>query len=358
LKNKLVNILKLYFSKAGFHIDRIPDVAYFKTKSALQLYDEIWYDLNRFSQSISISGNHKLYNEVLAELVPDFSEFIVSAQTAFVGIGKGNDTLNSYRRITLNGNDLFEKVYRTDSSILTRLLWFYEHVHPLLDQDKIRVPQIKKVLSGTVITIVYFEYAELQKMTREQILLSAIEIIRHLLSLEKSIDVLIPKAPENVSDYTTHEFNNIYMQPARRYAQQHFGGSAFFDKIEKHLIESKPFFAHADINSKNLFEDHFLIDWDTSGLYPMGCDVGKVVNWFYLTAETTAEDVILLLKNQFKNQIKEADFNQFLLGSLFFCFVFRASDIMFGNQVPGNMLNGIYAEIEKLFDAPEFKKMQ
>src|SRR5690606_18554560 len=116
-------------------------------------------------------------------------------------------------------------------------------------------------LKGKIITIIYFDFVELERLPKPEIFAESIPVLKSLIMIDFS--KLIDRAPEGALNQISREFHHIYIVPARQYASEIIGSAELFDKIDGFLMSSKLVFSHADINSKNIFKDNYLIDWDT-----------------------------------------------------------------------------------------------
>lgn len=355
MKETIINKLKIFFNKAGFYVDRVPDKKTFYEKFQILEDNEIWYELKRYSNVLSIANNLILYDYILAVLIPKGNDELLIHNASFFGSGKGTNTLNSYRKVYSEDGVFFEKVYRTNSSDLKKMTWFYNEIYPYLNTEIIKTPALRKVIKGKVISAVYFDFVDFKTLSKSSMLFRAFEVIKHLMTLTHELKKTNTTLDfENGYQNMIVKFDDIYVKTARVYVEKEFKNHELFDKILQYLLSSNYFLAHGDLNSKNILGENYLIDWDSTGIYPIGMDMGKALNWFYLSNTISVNDVTQIIEDNFKDYFDSDVYNNFLLGSLFFCFLFRASEITFGkNDISSDVLNPFYRELVIQFNLLE-----
>ena len=348
MKRKLIEYLKIFFYKLGFYVEVIPNEKMFFEKCKVLDEDELWYELKRFSKVYSLTENIDLYDTVLKILIPNLEQQTFIEKSSFFGTGKGTNTLNAYRKVHSSGQIFFEKIYRTKSSDLNIMMWFYDKIRPQLNQNIIQMPPIKRIVKSKVITAVYFDFINLNTLSKPSMLLQAFSVSKHLMSISTSG----PKRIALVSitkedDNSVLNFENIYIKTARTYVEREFGDTSIFEQVLTNIFSYDFFLGHGDLNSKNIFGENYIIDWDSCGLYPIGFDVGKAINWLFLDNTTTVERIIAKIENNFKAELNSEIYERFLLGVLFFCFLFRASEITYGKEdVSSLTLNPLHDALE------------
>ncbi|MEA1989000.1 MAG: phosphotransferase [Pseudomonadota bacterium] len=236
-----------------------------------------WRELKDVSEIVRFSNNHSLYESALSAY--DDSLILLNTKKdlarAFVGSGLGEDTLNAYRCVLVQGQRVFEKVYRNDSSDLIHLLWFYRTIFPMLDPRIVMSPGILNISSGKKLSVVYFEYIDgkfdcvVDKMNRMFELHDYFQSIR--------VAKAIPTLHEIKNFKGMSVYNDSFELLNSILKSYDVDSSVIFDWLK--CIEEFPYqFSHGDLHGKNLGENNLVIDWDRAGYYPVGFDLAYALS--------------------------------------------------------------------------------
>lgn len=282
------------------------------------------YELNKVCQTIKASRNHRFYSALLKRFVPLWNIEIKEAWF-LLGGGGGQASLNCFRRVIINNTIHFEKVYFREHEGLERIKWFNQHVAQLLN-NKVGVPQLHFMYEGKAFVIVYFEYLNLKKIENSELELNFISLAKRL--YQASLEFEIPKTgiPAYITNFKTHfEYRNKIEQAELSLSNHGF----LIHKIEKEIFSSKLILTHGDIQEKNAFKNHILIDWDTFGLYPIGFEVAFSIFRLLETAKIKTIPSDWLDKN-FKKNVEPKHWRDFVRNFNYFLYIFLA--IHFKNE--------------------------
>src|SRR5690625_5208192 len=157
-------MIRKYLQKKGLDIQNFPTPVEFH-KAVEQEEPAIQeFKFRKLSNSIQLAENKAYYERLLKVCVPDWNP---PKKSAFIGKGSGKGSLNTYRKVKDNTAYLFEKVYLNHHRSLTSVLWFDEHIQPLLN-GKIKAPKVRKHSKGALVTIVYFDFLKLTSLGTDQ----------------------------------------------------------------------------------------------------------------------------------------------------------------------------------------------
>lgn len=275
------------------------------------------YQLDRLAKYILKAQNQKYYQNLLSILVPSLDLKIDESQ--FVGSGIGASSLNSFRKVKSGKELYFEKVYFNSSVDLKRIFWFQDHVSVLLN-DKVKSPRILKTFKGELVTIVYFEYLELQVLSSDKKEMALIELSKALYSstflngdqFEKS------NVPDFISKYRSH-FQ--YVRNIDKVKQALNLSKSDINEIESRIDATKRTLTHGDIQETNAFENSVLIDWDSFGIYPIGLEIAFL--FFRLLVDGKKDDDFIgWLEKNYSSVVDKNDWEDFKMNSLYFLYVF------------------------------------
>lgn len=225
--------------------------------------------------------NHEGYERLLNQFLLDVK--INQPQAEFIGEGHGPNNLNTYRKVKVDGNYLFEKVYFTDSPDFRTIQWVNNAIYPCLSNN-IHLPKIQHIIIGKELSIVYSDFLSLKtrrasKIEQESVLLSKKLVESSILNTTKNIQPL--------QVFTEHFIYRLYVDEARKRLKTQ---AISTEKIEQKITSSPTVFTHMDIHPKNVFKNNTLIDWDYFDLLPVGMEQArlyflllvhehKILNW-------------------------------------------------------------------------------
>lgn len=265
------------------------------------------------------NNDHDFYDLILNESIKDISlDFI---EREFIGYGVGKENLNCYRKITLkNSEELFEKTYYSDNNKLDNLKWFHDNLATEL-KKKINVPDIKFYFPGEFLTVVYFEFSELNSLAHK-----AFEpyLVEASLALYKFSSLQLTKGKETTPDFFQDFKKHNYYADNIQYALEKTSGSLNLSDLKKHALNGPYVLSHGDLSETNVCEDNTIIDWDSCGYFPLGLDIAKI--YFRLIVNNIADsNLTLWLERNYKHSISEKHWNDLTRNFLFFLFVFVQS---------------------------------
>jgi hypothetical protein len=249
-------------------------------------------------------------------------------KASFIGKGIGVGSLDSFRRVTTDQKDYFEKVYFNSHEDLERIKWFQEHIYALI-QHEIKVPRIQKIYSGDLLTIVYFEYFNLNDLKEERKKKAIIEFSKDLYRISYTNEATLSRLeiPTNLKDFRKHFEYQSNINLARRKLGEY---GIVCHSFEQEAASSKHIITHADIQETNVFKDSVLIDWDTFGIYPIGLEPAFIYFRLLMKDSNRSTDVIDWLNKYYSEVISERDWKDFKRNFVFFLFVFSAKRIYRG----------------------------
>lgn len=290
------------------------------------------YELNKVCQSIKASKNHQFYNALLKRFVPLWDVEIKQA-SFHLGGGGGVGSLNCYRRVNMNDSIYFEKVYFKEHKDLQRIKWFKQYVAQHLISYKMVVPELHCMYEGEAFVIIYFDFLNLKKLENSEMEFNFISLAKQL--YQASLKFEMPKSdiPKIILDFKTHfEYKNKIEQAEFRLSNHGIS----IQEMETNIICSKLILTHGDIQEKNCFQNHMVIDWDTFGLYPIGFDVAFLI--FRLIETGKIKNIPSdWLETNFKKDIELVHWNDFERCFNYFLYIFLSTYFK----------NGHYADLEE-----------
>src|SRR5690554_5687091 len=290
-----------------------PDKVYESIKSKPLLQQE--KSLNEFTKYILKTGDVDYYQRLLQTLVPTLSIDVASA--CFVGNGIGGSSLNTFRKVSTNKQDYFEKIYFNSSKDFKRIHWLHENILNMMKGTFV-VPNLKNYFVGDLVTITYFEYLSLTPLDGIENEQNCIQFSRLLYGITEKNRKEFQKMI--VPDYLL-SFKNHFQYAKNIESIKKSLNFKVFLRLEKRVEESKRVLTHGDIQKTNAYKDLTLIDWDTFGFFPIGFEVAFV--FYRLLVDGKDEmDFKNWLEVNYKAFIKDEDWESFIFNSHFFLFVF------------------------------------
>lgn len=279
------------------------------------------YHLKVSSERILRMNAVSYYNDLLKCLVPDWN--IVLQKSCFLskpGNGIGESSLVTFRKVTVSGRLLFEKVYLKSYPDYSNTVFFQSHIYRIISEE-IEVPLIVMEYSSELIDIVYFEYKHLSDFPSKQISifnLIAISKILYRKSCENSnILNYFPKSLD-LYNYTRHfEYNKYYEKAHLRLS----ANGCDVKRIHQSVNSSMRVITHGDLNITNIYSPNIVIDWDTFGIFPMGFDVAFLYCRL-LWDRDFKTDFLFWLHNNYFDEVRADHWKQFEINSCYFVYVF------------------------------------
>jgi hypothetical protein len=226
-----------------------------------------------FSTKRISSGSY----EYLLKKFDNSASFLKSKKVTFVGKGSGGGSLDTYRKvIALDGKAYFEKVYFIDTIEHKKILYFYENIFSSLGKNTLNIPDLKVVNKGEKLDVFYFEYVDLEAISKEKQFEESLKLY-----FEYTSSPHIKKI-ENLHIYQHFTQEAMYLLCKSRLlkvfkeTKDFYMVSLFIKKIEERISKEPLWFQHGDLQGGNIFKNNYLIDWDKSTYYPIGYDIGYI----------------------------------------------------------------------------------
>lgn len=195
----------------------------------------------------------------------------------FINAGKTDGVLHSYRKLELENEKLFEKVYFKDGIEWEKTELFYRYVFPRLEEENVKVPALVDVREGKSLVITYCEYLNLESVKEEHYFEESTDMAARLANLNLDFNSIPSKL---ISDYTAEPVfytkNDSFRNSLTDADPERLD---FLDQVNKYIqrYQNKRL-NHGDLNRGNIFRDGKIIDWDRFGLYPIGYDFAYIVS--------------------------------------------------------------------------------
>ncbi len=284
--------------------------------------------MGRLCSSIKASDNHEFYNSLLQKFVPSWKLDILEA--VFIPeSGGGESSLNSFRKVKIDGNWYFEKVYFNSCDDVKKVIWFNHNLRDRLMEFGINTPKLYSNFAGESFTIVYFDFLDLIRIQNAiELENSLIEIVKKLYQISAGKSFIQTKnlGIEKFKNFRDHlEYKKNIDGASKRILKD----DILTEDFETKAGESKLIISHGDLHEKNIYKDFVLIDWDNFGYYPIGFDPA-FLSFRLLTSGRVNDYSSGWLENNFKEIIGDKDWADFERNFYYFFFVFTAK--YFGNE--------------------------
>lgn len=320
MRKTIQTLIKKVFQKIGMYIQYYPnpEKLYHHLKDKHQKIKE--YEIKRITKEVARVQDHKFYDAFIKLYIPSWN---VNYQEAlFFGKGMGESSLDSYRRIIINKQSFYEKIYFNNYSELNTILWFGENVAPLLSED-IKTASPDLIFKGEEITALYFPFLNLKPIPIEEVEKKLIEFSKNLYntSINKDINSLIEKAPDSLKDFRNHF---LYQRNIKLAKCRFLEYGINFVEIEEMIEKSRKILTHGDLNEGNGFERQTLIDWDSFGILPIGLEAAYLYYRIHLRGDKII-DYKQWLKQHYEDVIPPQEWRYFENNFIYFLFVFSCN---------------------------------
>lgn len=261
-------------------------------------------ELRSLSKALQLGENHKVYNELLKLYVPKFNNLFFESQK-FIGVGAGKSSLNAYRKVKVNGEYYFEKVFFSSSQALKKILWFQEHAYKIVNKAEIKTDEIIKILKGGALTVVYTKFLNLKAIKEKKLEAELIELSKKLYRINwENIEIERDKLPNYITDYQDFYLYKRNIKGVRAKLEEiNIDVNTFVKRLDK----SKRVLTHGDIKKENVFRKSTVIDWDNFGFFPVGFDVAVLANKLIINKQLQMEEVSLWYEKNFNELIENCD---------------------------------------------------
>lgn len=319
------SIFQTGFRKLGFYpLQKFPSAELLYKKLKDKPYALLRYQLKKTIRFVEAVGDQIYYTDLLRTFVPTWD--VVVQESSFIGEGRGEDNLNTYRKLKIDGTWYFEKVFFNYAKDLESVEWFLTHVYDKYE-FAFTVPKIRKKYTGALLTIVYFELFDLRPLSDE-------ELEQHKIKLTAELYQVTVTNDFNAKSLNTPDFLKTYM--GKFYVEKKY--KDFIEEAKRILVkkdidtakldrlasESRPVLAHGSIHRKNIFKNNIVVDWDFFGLYPIGTDIPMI--YLRLRRDSlTIKDLGGWLRTNYSAVILKEDWNDFKRNVFYFLFIYNYS---------------------------------
>lgn len=225
--------------------------------------------LKREAEIYAANDAHYAYEKALVAYDPGIRLDSSWDRCEFLGAGKGLYTLNSYRKLSRDGELLFEKIYLLRSMDWRKCEYFYDHVFPRMEVTNIHVPALVGSSIGRRLAVVRFEYVDFKPVDIEFYIDQVICITRELASLgSKFID-----PPSELRDLTLHFGFERCFQKSLSVFERVDGKVELLRSMRKRCEALPRLVGHGDLSRPNMGGEGLVLDWDNFGFYPPGFDL-------------------------------------------------------------------------------------
>lgn len=312
LRKLRFTIEKLFYRMgySGFQRISSPEKLYEQLHNRPQT--DIQNKLKEISSRIKKFDDHKYYNKLLKKFVPSWS--VPSEKTSFTGKGFGVNTLNLYRK--METSRVFEKVYFNVAEDLKNHQWALSHIVNNPDFS-FTAPSIQSLKKGEILTIVYFTFTNLKKLSDDELEQPLIQVSKELYQMyNRSQKGALPPSLKNTYSQSLKEAKWQSRSAKSRLKAKGINTQA----LDRLLAQSKFIYTHGDLTENNVFQNNIVIDWDYFGLYPLGSDVWKI--YIRLKRRKIPVDPIpVWLEKHYQSVITQADWNDFYRNVLYLLYL-------------------------------------
>ena len=264
-------------------------------------------------KTISKRKNHRLFEFMLQRYDPflDLSYCSTSTDKQFIHQGSGSGTIKPYRTFYKGGVRYFEKIFFNDALELKSISEFYDNSCELACQHRIQIPSLLQTIKGSKLTVLLYEYRDIVPLA----------IGSRYQALKKGTLALAQNKPQNRPASTIRL--NLVVD-----GEKHLLNKGVFTEEEiidiKQIIHSLPVcFQHLDLSTNNVYADHFIMDWDHSGHYHLGPDLGMLLfHYFYFYKTEFLATYKEEIESYHRHLDQEVDLNHFTVALLYYFAVY------------------------------------
>ena len=238
----------------------------------------------------------------------------------FIGSGKGLFSLNTYRKITNNNQEiLFEKIFLKGSIDFKKSEHFYNYYFDDLTSKGLKIPERKKVVSGSKLIVVHFEFFNLIPIEVDHYFNAALSVCNVL-----NKNYIYTQVPKFLTDFPSNIFHNFreisYHDTLMKFLNFTNISNISYKLIFDSLKKLPKVTTHADLNKINIYKNNIVIDWDKFGIYPFGYDLGLVL---CLNLKYTGHCRLEYILENEENYLEEENKLGILFYYLIFSFYFK-----------------------------------
>lgn len=318
MRDKLSRYFRRQLQKAGIFYQRFPTVYHLYKYIANKPNELQHYELEKICQRLKKSDNHKTYNQLLKQFVPEWDIDFKKAQ--FIGRGTSTHNINIYRKVVTGRTVLFEKVYYSKTSSPKKIRLLEEHFFKMI-KDEITIPKVEHYYGGDCLTLIYFNYLDSLRRPKDMDAAPAIRMSKYFYRLSFKSDLIKDVAilPLWIRDFRIQGYYRNRIDRAKHWFAKH---SIDHKKIEQKLSLGRHVFSHGDMKEKNIFEPNTLVDWDDFGIYPAGLEQAQIFYKYKYHYEYMEEKPLHWLRKHYKMIVPDKEWALFELGFLYFLYIF------------------------------------
>jgi len=263
--------------------------------------------------TISKRNNHLLFEWMLRRYDPSLDLTYCRSATgkAFINKGSGSGTIKPYRSFNKGNVRYFEKIFFGDAPELKSISDFYGRRSELACPHQIQCPSLLGIIKGNKLTVVLYEYRMLETIAdgREYEALKT-----GALAIAQNLPIIQTAAPIRL---------NLILD-----GEKYLLTNGIFTPEEIHKIKEitgglPVYFQHLDLSTKNVFADNMIMDWDHSGHYPLGPDMGMLLfHYFYFYQKDFLSSYKEEIKSYHRKYGQEIDLISFTTVVLYYCTVY------------------------------------
>lgn len=221
---------------------------------------------------INLSKSNQVY-EIITKKYDNKVHFLQNKTATFLRRGYGAGVIHVYRKVQVDNSIFFEKTYRLNSQDYKRTTYFYRNIYTYLESI---VPALEQNIKGQKLAIIYYKFVNLEPIDQKELFDLSIKYYDVYASLK------LTKQIHEIDYY--HDFSNDgHYLCGKNTIMRSFDNTrlydevyGFFHEVEEEIKKTTMLFQHGDLNVVNVCKNNYLIDWDNSGFYPMGYDLGLI----------------------------------------------------------------------------------
>ena len=307
--------------------------AYARARKEVLLPNASWENLKLYSTFCRHDSTQADYETILYRFDPDLK--LPPAQSPeFIGDGFGEDSLNSYRRLGIRDQTLFEKIFLKDSPDQTKAIWFSNSIQPQLEANGVKTPRLVQCIEGSRLSVHYYEFLpEFKPIDRFAI----IQLYKKWLSSFQKLQPIPCSMP--TQSFIGHALYVDGFKKATLLLEKDFPKAAIrLRQMENQISNCPSLFSHGDFYPKNISFDEVFFDWDRCGFYPEGFDLG------YCLSKTTTFETVTDFCDYYHKKLPEAIFRNWLPNVLFFSLIFYSRRV--GSNASDHFLLDLFEKAE------------
>jgi len=227
-------------------------------------------ELKKMAGFIASYQNHIAFEYLLKKYDPslDLSYSSDFSGKTFIPEGRGWGTLKPYRILENKNKNkkFFEKIFFSTSKNLASAVYFDDHYEELAENKSIKSPRIVKMIQGEILTILHYEYWDLDKLPPD----TAYPVLK-----AKTLELCQGLSQHYPAKFEYPIGKKIYNPKPDLFVEE-------FGTIRSIARSFPVYFQHLDLGEENVYKNDVVIDWDNSGYYNLGVDFGRLLLAHYI----------------------------------------------------------------------------